>query len=394
MTLSVVLTPTTHQSNPSHSAAHNELHHAHNTFWGGDYSLRRLTLFNIDSAEAPGGFTPGRRIDARDGTTGAPVTADVASYTFTRHSAVSGLNSIQGVALIGAHFGNNDTYQASATGVGGYGAQAGSGDAVGVAGAALVTSGSVVSAGQVGYGGFFSATQFLAGHRTTGINPVLEILDDQPYNASTFLPNHVGVFVQLALSPFGTTGHAYRAGAAVNVYANPVASVIWDKGFVTGQGVKSAAFADYTAALRGVDLRGLGYDVGVDLTNATINASGSQIGLQGGVASAPTVASGSGAITTVTCAARYVLLGKLLFYSAVVTQTDAGTAGGLASFPLPLSKTAKYGCALAGTDSGSSKALSVQVAASSGTVNIALADGTSAFSTGHTLYVNGLIEVN
>lgn len=208
MSLSVTLTPTTPQNNPSHSAMHNEINHAHNLFWGGDYSLRQLTLkgndSDVDSGADfvyPGGVPSAgpRRVGIYDGYNASPVTSMDPTVVISRNErvlgatiAAAGVNQA-GAALYVVNRGYNDTHQYNTVALQLSATQLGYGDAVGLAINSTINS-DALGTGQTAFGLFLGVASYRLGQFAIGINPVVATLDDQPYVSSG--ENTSGIFTQ------------------------------------------------------------------------------------------------------------------------------------------------------------------------------------------------------
>lgn len=366
--------------------------------WQASGNLQTPAMFRSPGGQIVSTSTPGwtfvnaNRINIFDGSSSSPVSAERPSFQVTRWEA-QGSGQVQNGAIQGVVIANNTLAGGTSQAIRGYAEQRNASDIVGIDSTSVIASGATGS-GQAAYGFYTAVADFTGAGYVVGVNPALQVTRDQAY--TTTAPFSNGVFVQGLLASGGTTGQAYRIPFAYGVYANTPTDVLFDVGYAAIKGVKSAAFRDDTAALIGLDLHGSGYNAGVDLTNATINSGGSQVKLKGGVAYTPTITSQVGTYTTVSSSGHYLLLGKLLYISLVITQTNVGTASGSIRFSLPLSLTSRDGTALAAYDASGLTACTGQIATGSGVVNIFSYDGNSTVPvivTGHFIVVSGVIEV-
>ncbi len=185
-------------------------------------------------------------------------------------------------------------------------------------------------------------------------------------------------------------GRQYLVSAAYAIFANNPPDAAYDVGFVAGLGVINQTFRDDTSSVTCFMDTGTHTD-GIDLSAGTY--SGSPIKLHGGVAYTPTVTPQSGAFTNVTAAGHYLLLGKFLYLSIVITQTSINTGANAILFSLPLSLTARDGASLSGYGTAG-KSLMCQLATGTGVVLSSYYDGSSAIANGNFLVITGWVEVN
>jgi len=109
-------------------------------------------------------------------------------------------------------------------------------------------------------------------------------------------------------------------------------------------------------------------------------------------ANSPTITSGTGSLTTVSAAGRYIQIGKIVHFSCVITLTNNGTGGAYLILPLPVT-AAGTGYVGHGSDTSVDKTLNVKFANSSTTV-ILLYDGTYPGVTGHSYTVSITYEAS
>ncbi len=239
----------------------------------------------------------------------------------------------------------------------------------------------------------FTTTGALPTGITAATSYWLTVIDANTFHLSTSIANQVaGVFVNTSGSQSGVhtgavdgLGADWRVGAAFCALGDTLGNAHYDIGFIASSGVSLAAFRDDTNAAISYDVRGSHMD-GIDFTNATI--SGSQVKFQGGVSYTPTVTSTVGAFTTVTTTGHYMVLGKLLYFSVVINQVNAGIAAGTIQFSLPLSLTSRDGTALPGWNASTATSFPVGINTSSGVVQVLTAPATGQF-----LVISGFVEV-
>ncbi len=331
-----------------------------------------------------------RLLDVTDGSDTSPITTNPRPTVLIRRveSAISAIgnpfNSLENAALLVSSIGFTGS-QMQTTGITAYAWQINAAyDSVAVSG--LTTSG----IHQAGTGGVATGAYFQAENtwQTTGSGYAIGA-EIRAINSTTFRAAYV---TSGASRQQGIWLNGQGSGGGAGISIGVVDASTWEVGL--GFMVNAIATADIRTdsnATTFADIRG-SHTNGIDFSNGTF--SGSPIKLGPGTAFTPTVSNiGAGTITTVTAAGHYEILGKMLFLTVVINQTNAGTAAGVMSFPLPLSLVTAVGGALSGTNVVNNNALAVGIGAGSGDVHITTYSGGSPFNTGDFLVISGYVEV-
>lgn len=352
-----------------------------------------------------------------DGSLASPHTANTPSVTVSRWEAQTS-NALTGnapalwVETVSHNVASAPSGNPNSNAVTGIATQYGAGDVVGLSGIAT-QSGGLLGSGQVAsaFGGFFLANRTVLG-QTYGINPVVENNSgvDSPYsgvNPGATVAGDFGIFIQ----PGGTN----LCSAGVMVFGN---SPQFDVGYsIWANSAKTAGFQDDSSSVTAFKAKGT-HTNGVDLSGATItgsafkstgfniNGSGAITALGASLSTAlggtgnaggawtissPTVTPQTGAFTTVSATAHYLIEGKKLHYGLLISITTAGTASGSMQVTLPAT-AGTLGGSFAASEAATSSLAQATVGSSTNTLNITKYDGTTLIANGRFIVVSGMIE--
>lgn len=209
--------------------------------------------------------------------------------------------------------------------------------------------------------------------------------------AQTFTANqaiNANLLVGAATTNISTATFVNHVGVDKNLYTGGFVNLA--NGFVLG------SIDDTNTAFRGLELRGssFAFSNSAVVVNVPIGVSGTLAMLPPAWTTAtPTATPQTGAFTTVGTSAHYLIEGKKLTYTVLVSITTAGTAAGSISITLPGTAMATTGGAFSGSEAATGFGCNATVGGGSSTLVITKYDGTTIIGSGRFVLVSGVMEI-